>query len=198
MVNIKKISNQILNDGLYNTLLFEMKEKLQNDKPTCEMIEELLKKNSAYIAEYKEINRHSELTSVQVKELKIDKNEEQEINKLKQNINQNVQKLKNLENFEVDSKNSAYSIWIGSVGVMVIFMAHNIVALFTELYTTHGGLVYTLFAIVLLLTYLGYKKIKDNHEKQHLIYKKIYHETKKMMDKGLKANYFTYDELYEV
>ncbi len=61
---------------------------------------------------------------------------------MKTDINEKVGKLKALENFSVDSTYSAYEIWIGSAGVMVIFMTHNIIALFSELYNTHGIYVY--------------------------------------------------------
>jgi len=196
MVNLKKTSYQILNDGLYNTLLYEMSEKLENKNPTQSELEELLKISPSYIAEYKEINRHSELSSVQVKELLINDEDTQEVKKTKQDINDNVQKLKNLENFEVDSKNSAYSIWIGSAGVMVLFMAHNIIALFTELYNTHHTFVYLGYAFILYLTYIAYKKMKNSHENKHSVYKDIYSTTKAMMKTGLESKYFTYDELY--
>lgn len=197
MVNIEKVSNQILNDGLYNTLLFEIKEKLSVQDVTPMMIETLLRAEPSLIQEYKEINRQSELSSIQVKELSIHKSDTYQITKIKKEINQNIQVLKNLENFETDSKNSAYSIWIGSVGVMVIFMAHNVIALFSELYATHNLLVYGSFALILFFTYVGYVKIKKNHDSQHEIFKKVYVRTQKMIEDGLKASNFTHDEVYE-
>ncbi|OHE12353.1 MAG: hypothetical protein A2525_00850 [Sulfurimonas sp. RIFOXYD12_FULL_36_11] len=197
MVNIEKVSNQILNDGLYNTLLFEIKEKLSLQNITPIMIENLLRKDPSLIQEYKEINRQSELSSIQVKELTIHKIDTYKIIKIKKEINQNVQILKNLENFETDSKSSAYSIWIGSVGVMVIFMAHNVIALFSELYTSDSLLVYGLFALILFFTYIGYIKIKKNHDAQHEIFKKVYVRTQNMIEDGLKASNFTYEEVYE-
>jgi len=196
MVNIKKLSNQILYDGLYNTLLFEMGEELNNEKPSIEQLEELLQINPKYIAEYKEINRHSEVSSVQVKELTLKEDDSDEVKNTKSQINKNIQKLKNLESFEVDSKNSAYSIWVGSGGVMVIFMMHNIFALFTELYNTHHTLVYLSYGFVLYLTYLVYKKMKNAHEDKHSIYMEIYNKTKEMMNICLCKKAFTYDELY--
>ncbi len=197
MVNIEKVSNQILNDGLYNTLLFEIKEKLSLQNITPIMIENLLRKDPSLIQEYKEINRQSELSSIQVKELTIHKSDTYQIIKIKKEINQNVQILKNLENFETDSKNSAYAIWIGSIGVTVLFMVHNIIALFSELYTTHTLLVYALFVLILFFTYMGYKKIKKNHDAQHEIFQSVYEKTKKILDFGLGASYFTRDEVYE-
>ncbi len=197
MINIKKVAHQLKFDGMYNTVYIEVQEELGNEDPSIEMIEELITKNEYYINEYKELNRYGELSSVHAKELQIDENESEEVKTFKSTLNANVQQLKNLENFEVDSKNSAYSIWIGSAGVMVIFMAHNIVALFSELYHTHGGLVYTSFAIILGLTYWAYYRIKQNHEEQHRRYKILHKETREMIKEGLAKGYFSHDEFFQ-
>ena len=195
MINIKKVAHQLKHDGMYNTILIEINEALKNEEPTIEEIEELIIKNDYYINEYKELNRYGELSSVHANKLVIDEDDEHK--EFKTKLNENVQQLKNLENFEVDSKNSAYSIWIGSAGVMVIFMAHNIVALFSELYHTHGGLVYTSFAIILGFTYWAYYKMKQNHEEQHERYKILHKETRAMIKEGLEKNYFTHEEFFQ-
>lgn len=197
MINIKKVAYQIKFDGMYNTVLNEMEEELNNTDLTVKLIEEELNKNEYFIWEYKELNRYGELSSVHAQELEIKDTDDDKIKSFKAKLNENVQTLKNIENFEVDSKNSAYSIWIGSVGVMVIFMAHNIIALFSEYYTTHSGLVYTSFALILGATYWGYRKAKDNHESQHLRYKELHKNTRILIKTGLENDYFTYDEFYQ-
>lgn len=197
MVNIEKVSLQILNDALYNTLLFEIQERLFEKNITPKMIEELLKEDLSLIDEYKEINRQSELSSIHVKQLQVKEYDNKEAASLKSDINKNIQILKNLENFETDSKESAYSIWIGSVGVMIIFIAHNVIALFSELYATHTPLVYLFYILILGLTYLGYVKMKINHDNQHLLYKKIYNSTKEMLQNGFASSYFVHKDVYE-
>lgn len=196
MLNLQKVSNQILNDSLYNTLLFEIKEKLFTKEITPLAIEEFLKREPLLLNEYKEINRQSELSSIQIKELMTKEDDSLEVVRIKKEINENVQILKNLENFEGDSKNSAYPIWIGSIGVMIIFMAHNVIALFSDLYTTHESTVYLFFGAVLLLTYFAYIKIKNNHDAQHAVFAKIYTKTKKMIEEGVKKKYFSQNEIY--
>ena len=197
MINIKKVAHQLKFDGMYNTVYIEVQEELKSEDPSVEMIEELITNNEYYVNEYKELNRYGELSSVHAKELIIDENESDEMKTFKAALNDNVQQLRNLENFEVDSKNSAYSIWIGSAGVMIIFMAHNIVALFSELYHTHGGLVYGSFAIILGLTYWAYRKVKLNHEEQHKRYKLLHKETRAMIKEGLEKGYFSHEEFFE-
>lgn len=197
MVNIKKVSRQILDDGLYNTLLFEIKDELLTKNVTPEAIENILKQNPSYIKEYKDINRQSELSSIQVKKLHVKDQDGEFAKELKERINDNVQILKNLENFEVDSKNSAYSIWIGSLGISIIFILHNIFALFSDMYATDEGIVYSSFALISVLTYMAYYKIKKSHDMKHLHFQKIYDSTKEMLDTGFRSSVFTYDEVYE-
>jgi cbb3-type cytochrome oxidase subunit 3 len=197
MVNIKKVAHQIKFDGMYNTVYIEVQEELNDENPTVEKIEELLLSKEYYIWEYKELNRYGELTSVHAKKLDIKEDEEESSKVFKQKLNDEVQQLRNLEMFEVNSKNSAYSIWIGSVGVMVIFMAHNIIALFSELYTTHSTLVYTMYAAIMGLTYWAYKKAKQNHENQHAKYTVLLDDARKMVKDGLNNKYFSYNEFYE-
>lgn len=197
MINIKKVAHQIKFDGMYNTVLNEIEEKLDNTDLTVEDIEKILNESEYFVLEYKELNRYGELSSVHAKELEVKDGDDALAKSFKEKLNENVQTLKNIENFEVDSKNSAYSIWIGSVGVMVIFMAHNIIALFSEYYTTHGTFVYIGYAIILGFTYWGYRKAKDNHENQHIRYKILHKDTRAMIKEGLEKDYFTYDEFYQ-
>ena len=164
MINIKKVAHQIKYDGMYNTVYIEVQEELKNEDPTLQEIQELITTNEYFVWEYKELNRYGELSSVHVKKLDIKDSDDSDAKSFKEELNKNTQKLRNLENFEVDSQNSAYSIWIGSAGVMVVFMVHNIVALFSELYTTQEALVYLSYGLILGLTYWLYRKAKLNHE----------------------------------
>lgn len=195
MIDLQKVSKQIKDDFLYNTILYEMHEELGKDISYVQ-IEKLLSSDAKYIQEFKDINRYSELSSIQALELEISQNDEKPCQDVKKDINEKVGKLKALENFSVDSTYSAYEIWIGSAGVMVIFMTHNIIALFSELYNTHGIYVYTAFAAILGLTFWGYVKIKKNHEKQHSLYNILYEKTQNIIDNAFSKHYITKVELY--
>ncbi|WP_294967148.1 hypothetical protein [Sulfurimonas sp.] len=196
MINIKKVAYQIKHDGMYNTVYIEVLEKLNKEDPSLDEIETLLLEDDYFVWEYKELNRYGELSSVHAKKLEIKDSDGADAKAFKEELNENTQQLRNLENFEVDSKNSAYSIWIGSAGVMVIFMMHNIIALFSELYKTHGNLVYISYAIVMGFTYWLYKKAKNNHEDQHVNYKVLHAKTKKLIAEGFEKQYFTNEEFY--
>jgi hypothetical protein len=196
MVNIIKVVHQIKHDALYNTIYWEVKDTLKSDDPSYEAIEKLILEDEHYLADYREINRHSELSSIQVKEIQTKDNASDEEVKTIHDLNENVLNLKKLENFSVDSSESAYSIWIGSLGVMFIFIFHNGFSLYSELYHTAPLFVYGLYAVIMGFTYMGYKKMKANHELQFIKYKKIYAKTKELISTGFSKKYFTYDDLY--
>jgi len=197
MVNKKKVAHQLKFDGMYNTIYIEVQDELKNQDPSVEEIEKLITQNEYFIREYKELNRYGEVSSVHAKKLSISEDEDNTIKKFKEKINKQTQELRNLEMFEVDSKNNAYSIWIGSAGVMIIFMMHNIIALFSEYYVTHTEIVYGSFAIVVALTYWSYRKMKSNHDKQHIKYKELLTNTRADIKEGLEKCYYTYDECFE-
>ncbi len=79
---------------------------------------------------------------------------------------------------------------------MLIFMIHNLFALFSELYTTAPLLVYGTYVVMSYFTYIWYVKMRDNHNKQHKVFQDVYVKTKEMMESGLENGYFSYDELY--
>lgn len=196
MVNIYKVSSQILHDGLYNTLLFEIKEQLGVQEITEDEICSYLQQHSEAVGEYKEINRQTELSNIQTKELLVGMDDSLESKNLKNSINKNMQILRNLEHFEEDATHSAYAIWISSFGFMLIFMIHNLFALFSELYTTAPLLVYGTYVVMSYFTYIWYVKMRDNHNKQHALFQTVYTQTKAMIADGFKSGCFTYDELY--
>lgn len=196
VMNIQKVAQEICEESLYNTILFEIKEKYQPIKLSYETIKTILQKDDALLQEYILINRYSELSSIHAKALSIGKNDSEQMIDVKNSINKNVQELKNLENFSVDSKGSAYEIWIGSVGIMLIFMIHNVVALFTELYTTHAEVIYSVFTVIALATYYGYNKIKRNHEVKFEQYKKLYAKTNELIHNACVNQYIKQEELY--
>ncbi len=196
MVNMIKVVHQIKEDALYNTIYWEVKDTLKSDNPSLEAIEQLLLDDEHYLADYREINRHSELSSIQVKEIHAKDNASEDEVQTINELNENVLNLKKLENFSVDSSESAYSIWIGSLGVMFIFIFHNGFSLYSELYHTAPLFVYGLYIIIMGFTYMGYRKMKANHESQFIKYKKIYVKTKELISTGFSKKYFTYDELY--
>lgn len=196
VINMQKVAQEIYEESLYNTILYEIKEKYKQIELSCESIKTILQKDESFVQEYILINRYSELSSIHAKALDIEEDDTAQVVNVKNIINKNVQELKNLENFSVDSKGSAYEIWIGSVGIMLIFMIHNIVALFTELYTTHSGIIYSSFVFIGVATYYMYRKIKRNHENKFVLYKQLYANTNKLINTACVNGYIKKEDLY--
>jgi len=58
-------------------------------------------------------------------------------------------------------------------------------------------LVYSSFAIILALTYWAYRKMKANHEAQHVRYKVLHKKTRDLIKEGFEKSYFTEEEFFE-
>jgi len=196
MLNLLKVAHQIKTDILYNTLYFEIKERLNLESPSESEILTLIKSDNQLLDEYRDINTQTELSNIQLNELHVNNTQTNE-KEIKESINAQAKQLRELEGFSSNSENSAYSIWIGSVGVMFIFMFHNYFSLYSEAYHTNPLFVYSLYGGILFITYWAYKKMKANHEKQHQVYNTIYSKLKSSINDAINSKIVTYTEIYK-
>jgi len=197
MVNIAKVVNEIKSDGKYDAILDAVKKEVGSENPTREQIRELVDNNPYYIREYKDLNRWGELSSVHIKELKINSSDSSAAKEAKVHINSNVRYLRNAEEYEVKSKDTVYLAWTGFIALPAIYVIDNIVRLFTDLYISNESDIYLSFIIVLLLSVWGYFKVKKNHKNQHERYLQTQLETRELVRVGLENGYFSFEEVYE-
>lgn len=198
MVNIQKVINEIHSDGRYDAILDVAKKTLNSDNPTLEEIENLVKTDTSYIAEYKDLNRWGELTSIHIKDFEIKDTDTKEAKELKEKINMDMKFLKNREEYQVASKNSIYATWTLSIALPAIYVIDNMVRLFTDIYTSNNeNSVYLSFVIVVILSTWGYLKMSRQHKHQHKKYIQTQQEMRTLIKDGLEKEYFTFDEVYE-
>lgn len=198
LINKNKVVNEILNDGKYDAILDIAKKSLGNTQPTLEQISKLVDDNPFYIAEYKDLNRWGELSSVHIRSLVINENDTQEAKSTKEEINKNVTFLRNGEEYQIPSKNGIYIAWTGFIALPAIYVIDNMVRLFTDFYINgQEETVYFSFLIVLVLSTFGYLKVKNNHTRQHERYVKTQVQTRELLRLGLEKNYFSFEEAYE-
>ena len=196
MVNIDKVVNDIKNDGKYDAILDVVKDSLENDNPTLAEIRKLVENDSFYIAEYKDLNRWGELTSVHVRDLEIKQGETDEGIGLKKQINSNRKYLINGEEYEIKQKNIIYLAWTSFIALPSIYVIDNLVRI-TGLYKGNENGVYISFIIVILASVWGFSKVKNNHKRQHKLYIQTQIDTRALIKDGLDREYFTYGEVYQ-
>jgi len=195
MVNIDKVVNDIKNDGKYDAILEIVKNKLNNENPSFNEIKKLVNDDSFYIAEYKDLNRWGELSSVHLKELEIDKDDASEVKKLKKEINEKYTYLVNSEEYEIKQKNLIYFAWTVSIALPSIYIIDNLVRI-TGLYEGNENGIYISFILVLILSMWGYIRAVKNHKQQNKKYIQIQTDTKALIKNGLDKKAFTAEEIY--
>ena len=198
MINKIKVVDEIKNDGKYDAILDVVKKNLKTDNPTLEQIAELIDNDPYYIAEYKDLNRWGELSSVHIHELEVKDSDLDDVKTTKEQINENVVFLRNREEYQIPSKNTIYIAWTGFIALPAIYVIDNIVRLATDLYIDgQEESVYISFVLVLIASTWGYLRVKNNHTRLHKQYVETRAKTRELIKNALKKNYFSYDEVYQ-
>jgi len=196
MVSIVKIVNDIKNNGKYDALLDKVKIDLSNDNPTFKDMKILVENDPYYVAEYKSLNRWGELSSIHIKELHINEDDDQEVSIFKKQINKNMVYLKNAEEYELKQKSIFYLSWTLFIAIPAVFILDNLVRVFTPLDPTTKDSIFISLIVVLVSATWGYFKIAQNHKKQHKKYIQIQTDTREMISVGLNKGFFTSEEVY--
>lgn len=196
MVSIKKVVDDIKNNGKYDAILEHLKQATSNQNPSSEEIEELVKKDDYYIAEYKDLNRWGEISSVHVQALEIKQSDSPKAKEVKKKINADLDYLVLGEEYQVPSKKVIHAAWTGFVLLPSIYVIDNMVRMFTTWYITSPNYVYLSFIVVTMLCLWGFYKVTQNHSRQHKVYIDKQKEVQALVSLGLKENYFTYEEVY--
>ena len=195
MINLKKVVNDIKDDGKYDAILDVVKDKLKNDNPSYDDILELIQSDEFYIKEYKDLNRWGELSSVHINALHVEDTDTNEAKESKETINKNTTYLINGEEYEIKQKNIIYLAWTAFIALPSIYVIDNLVRIM-DMYKDNENSVYVSFVIVLLASVWGFMKVTKNHKNQHERYIQTQQDTRKLVKLGIEKEFFTYEEVY--
>ncbi len=196
MLSLKKAAKLIKHEGLFTFIYNEMKEIAQKSELAEEEILELLRKHPQFLDDYKELNTQSEISNVQIKEQSISHDESSKCKELKSLINQNIPKLQALEAFEKPADTMIYVVWIGSLVAFLIFVIHNLVALYTWWYEDYKTAVFASYALLIAAGFWYYKRSIKKHTVKHEEYKNLYTSTKTAIQEGIATGCFMEEEIY--
>jgi len=196
MLSLKKAAKLIKHDGLFTFIYNEMKEVAKRAELTEEEIVSLLKKHPNFLDDYKELNTQSEISNIQIKEQAIFSEDSSRCQELKATINQNIPKLIALEAFEKEADRMIYTVWIGSLVAFLIFVVHNLVALYTWWYEDYKFAVFASYLALIAGGFWYYKRSINKHQKKHEEYQHLYTTTKAAIEEGLKSGCFKEEDIY--
>jgi len=196
MVNLKKAAELIQTDGLFTFIYNEMKELAQKEHLSTQEILTLLQEHPQFLEDYKELNTQSEISNIQLRKHEIRNDECEACKKIKSTINTNIDRLVALEAFEKPADSMIYVVWIGSLTAFLIFVVHNLVALYTFWYEHYKLWVFGVYALLIGGGYLYYKKMLRKHAAKHATFEKLRQETQAAIEEGLAKGCFTEEEIY--
>jgi len=200
VVNLEKAAFLIKTDGLFSYLYDDIVEEMGGNDLSAEEIQTALDDSAGaqqFLDRYRQINRESEISNIQLKELVVGISDSPDCIWLKETINTNGNRLRALEKYGATAKDSAYSIWIGSLAVFLIFMIHNYFGLFTNVYHSYPSVIFGSYLLVIVWAFRFYRKTMRNHEIKHLHYKEIYSKTREYLQRGLTSGCFSEEDLFE-
>ncbi len=151
LLNLRRTAHRILDRELYSFLREEICDALGTDQPTEEQVAEFLDRNPAFLEEYRRLNRENDISNVDLVELPVSQDEAPECRRLKRELNQLRQRLLSLEKFEGPPSWLLYAIWTGFVVALLQFFAHNVFAIYTNLYATAPALVFGTYGLLTLV-----------------------------------------------
>lgn len=200
MIDLRKAAFQIKTDGLFSYIYDELQEESGGKELSEDQVRKLLKSSAnaqKYLDKYRQLNRESEISNIHLKELVINELDDLGCLEIKGKINENANRLRALEKYGANAKDSAYSIWVGSLAVFVIFMIHNYFGLFTNVYDSYPMVIFGSYLLVIVWALRFYFKTMKNHDAKHQIYTSTYAETQKLIQEGLKFNCFLKKDIFE-
>ena len=146
--NLERTASRILDLDLYSFLKKDILSHLGTTEPTVEQVVELLEKEPRFLDEYGRLNRDNDISNIDLAVLPLSEEDSPACRQTKQQLNRLRDELIALEKFSGRPSWVMYSIWIGFGIILLLFLAHNIYAIYTDLYSSAPTLVFGSYALI--------------------------------------------------
>ena len=197
MIYPKKAAKQILSDGLFSFLLDEMLESAGKKTLDEGEVAKMLESGTEWLQEYKRLNRDAGVSNIHLAYQEIREEDSLELSEARKKLNSLVSSLKNLEKYESPPAKGVMSMWIGFVFTMLIFMAHNVFAMFTEIYETKPIIAYGTFAAISGFGIWFFFNRLSGHSTRHLAFTKIETSLADTIEHGRDLKYWQDGDLFD-
>ena len=189
MIYLQRVATEIKDIGLYGLVLQDVQKIVGNQRPSIDEILETLEKEPQILEDYKQINVEYNVGNIHIKNIdldKIDSDTKDEDKQKVQQINTNLDELRELEQYTLDFEQSATLVIIFSIEFFVLFsVQYFIVLLDLKEWQT---LIYSIFATSIAIAYWYGKKEQKKFAKNSTIFYELYDDTLKMIDELEDAN----------
>ena len=193
MLNYKRASLEIRDVGFYNSILDDIERLLGKRKPSADEIERVLRQNDEILNSYKQLNVEYNLSNIHLKNIDT-KELDSECQKEADEINKNLDTLKELEPYTLDFEQSSTLVIIFSVEFFVLFSVQYFIVLLDL--KEWQMLIYSIFASSVLIAWWYAKREAKKFETNNEKFEKLYDETLKLIDEAEKKGCFKKDDFY--
>jgi len=179
LIYLQRVATEIKDIGLYDLVLQDVQRLLGKQRPTIDEILQVMDENPQILEDYKQINVEYNVGNIHISNIdisKIDIKYKDEAEK----INNNLDKLRELEKYTLDFEQSSTLVIIFSIEFFVLFsVQYFIVLLDLKEWQT---LIYSIFASSVAIAYWYGKKEQKRYQINSKIFYELYDETLKMIE----------------
>ncbi len=193
MLNFKRAALEIKDVGFYNNILDDIERLLGKRKLSADEIEKVLRENDDILNSYKQLNVEYNLSNIHLKNIPVEKLDS-ECQKEANEINKNLDTLREIEKYTLDFEQSSTLVIIFSVEFFVLFSVQYFIVLLDL--KEWQMLIYSIFASSVLIAWWYAKKEKKKFEINNAKFEKLYDETLKLIDEAEKKGCFKKEDFY--
>ena len=174
MIHLPRVAKEIQTIGLYDLVLQDVQKITGKERPSKEDILETIQKYPQVLEDYKQINLEYNLSNIHLKNIEVEKLPKECQDKAKE-INNNLDKLREIEKYTLDFEQSSTLVIIFSIEFFVLFSVQYFIVLLNL--KEWQWWIYGFFALSIVAAWIYAKKVKREYAINSKIFEKLYEET---------------------
>ena len=180
MIHLQRVANEIKNIGLYDLVLQDVQKIAGTTKVTEDQILEIMAEEPQILEDYKQINIEYNLSNIHIRDIDTS-NVDESCKKEADEINSNLEHLREIEKYTLDFEQSSTLVIIFSIEFFVLFSVQYFIVLMDL--KEWQILIYSIFASSIAVAYWYAKKEQKKYAINSKIFKEKYVQTIEMIDR---------------
>jgi len=180
LIHLQRVANEIKNIGLYDLVLQDVQKIAGTTKVTEDQILEIMAQEPQILEDYKQINIEYNLSNIHIRDIDTS-NVDESCKKEADEINSNLEHLREIEKYTLDFEQSSTLVIIFSIEFFVLFSVQYFIVLMDL--KEWQILIYSIFASSIAVAYWYAKKEQKKYAVNSKIYEEKYAKTVELIEK---------------
>jgi hypothetical protein len=180
LIYLKRVALEIKTVGLYDLVLQDVQKIAGKNRVSEDEILEIMESNPQILEDYKQINIEYNLSNIHLRNIDIE-SLENECKDEANEINDNLEHLREIEKYTLDFEQSSILVIIFSIEFFVLFSVQYFIVLLDL--KEWQILIYSLFASSIVVAWMYANKERKIFAKNAKIYEEKYEETLRQIEK---------------